>query len=55
MSDSNYYLGLIYKEEKNIEKAKEYLEKALNCTINGLSSVTENDIKNELAKLTYTN
>jgi Tfp pilus assembly protein PilF len=48
MVDSNYYLALIYKYEGNIKRAKELLNVASSCTIDGLSTVTLEDINNEL-------
>lgn len=48
MVDSNYYLALIYKLEGNIDKARELLNVASKCTINGLSTVTMKDIEREL-------
>lgn len=45
MVDSKYYLGLIYEEKDDIEKAKFYFEEAFNCNINGLNTVTPEQVE----------
>ena len=49
LADSNYYLGLIFENE-NPEKAREYFEKAANCKITALNTVTKEQIEAKLNK-----
>lgn len=45
MVDSKYYLGLIYEQENELDKAKSYFEEAFNCNINGLNTVTPEQVE----------
>ncbi len=49
--DSLYYLGIIYFERNDKEKAKIYLEKTSHCNITALNTITENMIYDALSKL----
>ncbi len=49
--DSLYYLALIYIQKNDIEKAKIYLEKAYNCNVTALNTVTKKMIENKLNEI----
>lgn len=44
MADSKYYLGLIYEEQGDDEQAGEYFEMAHESNINGLNTVTREEV-----------
>ena len=48
LADSNYYLGLTFKALDDPEHAKQCFENASNCPITGLSTITTDQIKQEL-------
>lgn len=44
MIDSKYYLGLLYEEEGDIDTAKEFFQEAYNSKINGLNTITREEV-----------
>ena len=45
MVESLYYMALLEENEGNIEKAKEYFEKAKGCYISALNTVKKSKLK----------
>jgi tetratricopeptide (TPR) repeat protein len=50
-ADTLYYLGCIYADQGDIEQAKEKLNKALECNITTLSTITREQVEDKLKEL----
>lgn len=50
LADSNYFLGVLYEEKEDLEKAKEYFLKASKCKITSLSTITKEQVNEKLIK-----
>lgn len=50
-ADTLYYLGCLYQEEGRLEKARDKWEKALQCRITALSTISRQAIEEKLSSL----
>lgn len=50
MADSKFYLGCIYERQGDMEEAKEYFTKAYNSHINGLNTVSKEQVEEKYNK-----
>ena len=50
LPDSNYYMGLIYEHENDSKKAAGYFDKAYQCKLSALNTVTKEQIEEKYIK-----